>query len=398
MAEEVNYIGLLQRWQDIIAAHEESLKSFLEQCGPICRDYEKSKQQGQDDSFNVFCLVSDLYYRENFHSDVIAFLLNTTENHGYGDKYLSIFISLLQSIGCRTIKQEYYKDAIAVREENKIDILVKSERSKHAIIIENKINNAGDMPRQLPRYYDYVSQNYQIDAIVYIPLDSSKGPDQSDWTNDDKEHVCPLLKIIPAYDRSHINLVDNWLHQLETISSDIDVLSMIRQYSRLIKILKSNVMDTVILEKFYNYIKVGDNLKTAQSVCNMLDELPCYLAHRIFERYSNNCAPFSKVWLYSKSDPRDAVFEGAEIQGMYLKMDIWCSEEGYEVNFYIPDDKQPDEIVFNDLRKNVKSLNGFSDVLDEKCDITKSFDFSDETGLYSFIDSLLIELSKMKKG
>ena len=79
-------------------------------------------------------------------------------------------------------------------------------------------------------------------------------------------------------------------------------------------------------------------------------------------------------------------------------MDIWCSEEGYEVNFYIPDDKQPDEIVFNDLRKNVKSLNGFSDVLDEKCDITKSFDFSDETGLYSFIDSLLIELSKMKKG
>ena len=130
MAEGVYYIGLLQRWQNIIAAHEESLKCFLEQSSPICREYARSKQQDQDDSFNVFYLISDLYYRENFHSDIIAFLLDTREKHGYGAESLSVFISLLNSMGSE-IKIENYVDAVAVREEGKIDILIKSENSKH---------------------------------------------------------------------------------------------------------------------------------------------------------------------------------------------------------------------------------------------------------------------------
>lgn len=398
MAEEENYTGFLQRLRDLIAAHEESLKSFLEQCSPICRDYERSKQLDQDDSFNVFYLISDLYYRENFHSDIIAFLLDTREKHGYGDESLSVFISLLNTLGSE-INRENYLDAVAVREEGKIDILIKSESSKHAIIIENKINNAGDMPRQLPRYYDDVTElGYQVDATVYLPLDNNKRPDMNDWSKDDIKKVTEKLITVPAYDKTHTNLVNDWLRPLESITSNIDVLSTLRQYSRLIKQLNSNNMDTIILEKFYNQIKEGDNLKMAQSVRNMLNDLPIYLAHRIFVKYNNRCAPFSKVWLYTPNNPRDAVFEGAVVLGLYIKMDIWCSEDGYEVLFYSPDDRQPDETVFNEIRNKVNSLNDFSDVLDEKCKITKNFDFKDETRLYSFIDSILIELSKMKIG
>ena len=397
MAEEVNYIGLLQRWQDIIAAHEESLKCFLEQSSPICREYERSEQQNQDDSFNVFYLISDLYYRENFHSDIIASLLDTREKHRYGNKFLSVFISLLNTLGCE-INQENYRDAVAVREENRIDILVMSKSSKRAIIIENKINDAGDMPRQLPRYYDYVTDELKckVEAIVYLPLKPGKTPDQTGWTENDRRHVLPLLIIIPAYDKSEKNLVDDWLHPLESITSNIDVLSTLRQYSRLIKQLNSNNMDTLILEKFYNQIKDGDNLKIAQSVRNMLNELPFYLARRIFVKYNSRCAPFSKVWIYSPNNPRDAVFEGAVVLGLYIKMDIWCSEDGYEVLFYSPADRQPDETVFNEIRNNVNSLQDFIDVLNEKCRITKHFDFTDDKGLFAFIDNILLELSKIK--
>ena len=395
MTEEENYTGFLQRGQDLTAAHEEPLKSFLEQCSPICRDYEESKQKDQDDSFNVFYLVSDLYYRENFHSDIIAFLLDTTEKHGDGNKFLSAFISFLRSIGCE-ISQENYKDAIAVREkENKIDILVMSKSSKRAIIIENKINDAGDMPRQLPRYYDYVTkldhQDYQVDAIVYLPLTHGKIPDQTGWTPKDQSHILPLLKIIPAYDKSHYNIVDDWLRQLESLASNVDVLSMIRQYSRLIKHLSSNVMDTKNLERFYNEIKEGDNLKVAQSVRNMLNDLPSYLSLRIFDKYRNNYAPFSKLFFWRPNWP---VFEGS-INNLSLKINIICKEEGYDVNFSTPEINNSSINVYNKIVESVESLRSFNRVENTPTSVTKHFDFLDESGLIIFLDNVLKELAKL---
>ena len=395
MTEEENYTGFLQRGQDLTAAHEEPLKSFLEQCSPICRDYEESKQNDQDDSFNVFYLVSDLYYRENFHSDIIAFLLDTTEKHGDGNKFLSAFISFLRSIGCE-ISQENYKDAIAVREkENKIDILVMSKSSKRAIIIENKINDAGDMPRQLPRYYDYVTkldhQDYQVDAIVYLPLTHGKIPDQTGWTPKDQSHILPLLKIIPAYDKSHYNIVDDWLRQLESLASNVDVLSMIRQYSRLIKHLSSNVMDTKNLERFYNEIKEGDNLKVAQSVRNMLNDLPSYLSLRIFDKYRNNYAPFSKLFFWRPNWP---VFEGS-INNLSLKINIICKEEGYDVNFSTPEINNSSINVYNKIVESVESLRSFNRVENTPTSVTKHFDFLDESGLIIFLDNVLKELAKL---
>lgn len=389
MAEGVYYIGLLQRWQNIIAAYKESLKCFLEQSSPICREYERSKQQDQDDSFNVFYLISDLYYRENFHSDIIAFLLDTREKHGYGAESLSVFISLLNSMGSE-IKIENYVDAVAVREEGKIDILIKSENSKHVIIIENKINNAGDMPRQLPRYYDYVTElGYRVDAIVYLPLDNNKRPDMNDWSKDDITKVTEKLITVPAYDKTHKNLVNDWLRPLESITSSVDVLSTLRQYSRLIKQLNSNNMDTVILKKFYDSLKNGDNLETAISIRNMINDLPGYLAICILNKFSNRSAPFSKVWIYSSNY---VVFEG-NISNIYLKISVMCSENGYEVTFEAPKAYNPDINIFQRIISNVDSLKDFSPVADRPTSIVKHFGIFDESGLYGFIDSILKELA-----
>lgn len=392
MIDNKSDINLLQRWQRLVDAHENSIKGFLDLCGAMCFEYEKSKQISYTESFNVFSLVSDIYYRENFHSDIIRFFLDTKESHGQGSLFLEQFIKMLQQAG-RQIDFQDYQDATAIREEGKIDILIKSDNSKHAIIIENKMNDAGDMPRQLPRYFDYISPNYQIDSIVYLPLDFSKSPDMFDWTENDKANVCPLLNIIPAYDKSRINLVDYWLKPVQALTNDIDVLSTLRQYSKLIKLLNANAMDVVILEKFYNEIKDGRNMKTAQSIRNMLNEIPQYLARRIFEKYRNICAPFSKVWIYNL---KDAVFEGASILGLYIKMDIWCSEEGYEILFYSPEDHQPDEAAFDQILSKVKSLSGFRRVLDQKCRLTYNIDFTDEAGLIAFIDEILVELSNIK--
>ena len=66
-------IELLKDWCQKINEHIETVSDYLTKCGPISNEYRKSKEDIQKDMFNVFYLVSDLYYRENFHSDIISF-------------------------------------------------------------------------------------------------------------------------------------------------------------------------------------------------------------------------------------------------------------------------------------------------------------------------------------
>ena len=387
---------LLKDWCQKINEHIETVSNYMTKCSPICKEYCKSKEDIQKDVFNVFSLVSDLYYRENFHSDIISFFLNTKEKHGEGSAFLESFIQMLNKKG-KIIDSSNYFDAVTIREEGKIDILIKSETTKRAIIIENKINNAGDMYRQIPRYYDYVTQNYIVDAIVYLPLDARKEPDKVDWSNEDKEKVNPLIVVIPAYDKSgKINLVDNWLHPSILLSDNLDVVSTLRQYSNLITKLNDSIMDTIVLEKFYHELLQEDNLKTAQSIRNMLNELPGYLAARIQMKFSGNCFPFSKIWIYKS---QDAVFEGAILHNVYYKMDIWCYEHGYDVLFWWnPDNPAYNRITEEEFLQFVNSINSLSTFEinpQSKHQCVKHFDFSDEVGLYSFISELLGELKSL---
>lgn len=385
---------LLNEWRNIVNTHFEAISLLLDSCRSIGFDYEQSKLSIEENSFNIFTIISDLYYRENFHSDMIGYFLNPSEKHGEGDIILNSFISMLNKEG-RNINKDHYADAEVVREEGKIDILIKSEISKRAIIIENKINNAGDMPRQLPRYFDFISPNYIIDAIVYLPLERSKHPDMSDWSEEDKSNVCPLLVIIPAYDKSNrTNIVDNWLTPVTEFIKNPDVLSIIRQYANLIKILNANIMDTVILEKFYNELLQKENMKTAQSIRNMMNELPGYLALRIQDKYGARCHPFSKIWIYNG---HDTVFEGAIVDNIYLKMDIWCYEHGYDVLFWSPEDKGTPENEFGILINKLNSLDGFAKKEGTKNQIIKQFHFGEEKVVFSFIDSILQELSELAK-
>lgn len=384
-------IDLIKKWNNIVSSHMESMRGFLNFFRSISDRYNESKCDVNANSFNYFTLISDLYYRENFHSDVMRYLLDSAENHGCGHKFLEAFIEMINKKG-KNIKAEYYNDAIVVREEGRIDVLIKSDASKRAIIVENKINNAVDMKRQLPQYYEYITHNYPkyvIDAIVYLPLEKTKHPDMDDWSEEDKSNVRPLLVEIPAFDKSGaINLVDNWLNSSIIQPSNIDVFSFLRQYSDLIKILNVNIMDTIIMKEFYEELMKENNFDNAVSIRNMLNDLPGYLALRIMDKYGTACAPFSKVWLYKSED---AVFEGATIDGIYLKMDIWCSENGYNVLFWTSDDNI-EENRFLQFTKKIHSLDNFEKSADCANRIMRHFDIREEDKLYSLIDSLKREL------
>lgn len=294
----------------------------------LTEEYRVLKCSHREEPFNVFKLASDLYYRENFHSDIMKAFLDVNENHKEGNLFLYAFIEFINIHYPKVcISKINYKNVITERESGRIDILIRSEESKHCIIIENKINNAGDTYRQLPKYYDLMTnQGYFVDAIIYIPLNENKKPDQSTWNENDMRHINPLLCIVPACDAKH-NLVDNWIYKCSLLSRNIDCVLILRQYGELIKLLKIKNMSNILLEKFYQIlISDPENLNTVLSIRDMLPNLPVYMADRLVEKFKEDEGVYF-VWKY-KSNFCGVYFEINRIQ---YKIDIWTSETGYAI-------------------------------------------------------------------
>lgn len=377
----------------VIHSHGQLIDSHISQLGyfmndrnifQVCDDYVESKKYKHTLGFNVFVLTSDKYYRENYHSDIIKAFLNPQENHGQGCLFLNALIDMLNKSFPDSVRinKNHYADAIAKREIGKLDISIFSEVSKHCIIIENKIYNAGDMPRQLPRYYDYMdAKGFIVDAIIYLPLQQTKHPDTSDWTQEDKHHVLPILCHLPAYTRDETpNLVDNWIIPCSTLTNDIDCHSILRQYASLIKSLNKNTMDRIIISKFYKMLLEGSNLESALSIRSMLDDVPVVMAANLYERLVAESS-YGNVWNGYKPNFCGVIFTTG---GREYKIDTYSTLNGYEIYLFPNEDDRTSDIPWAEslpaVQKGHRQSSG---------EYVFKFAFNAEDSVVSFIKDLL---------
>ncbi|WP_059370407.1 PD-(D/E)XK nuclease family protein [Treponema endosymbiont of Eucomonympha sp.] len=108
---------------------------------------------------SVFKEISDYFYRENYHSDILAYYLQFEVVKKYFFEWIN------KNIENKIIFEEYNNGEI-VREQDRIDILLYNNYQDRAIIIENKSNNANDQFNQLFRYYKVLSnRKIKVDAI-----------------------------------------------------------------------------------------------------------------------------------------------------------------------------------------------------------------------------------------
>ena len=96
--------------------------------------------------------------------------------------------------------------------------------------------------------------------------------------------------------------------------------------------LNANEFVKYNLEKFYKELKVGDNLKTAQSIRNMLNELPSYLAIRIKEKFESGIILDEELTLPAKLEKLDEYKAKVTIhQGKYHQVKRMFEYFGYTV-------------------------------------------------------------------
>lgn len=294
--------------------------------------------------FNAFALISDVYHRENFHSDIIKALLDPTGAHDQQSLFLLKFIEFLRRRHQIDIADENYQTARIEREEGRIDVLIYDPTSKRAVIIENKINNAADMDRQVIRYLEKVeSWNYRCDAIIYLTLDSIKTPDMEGWTQHERSKVTKLLTSIPAFHDADDDLYHGWLCPCIEACVDQNVSHVIEQYSHIILKLGNNAMNKPLLEEFYQIMRDPEKNRAALSLQSLLSQLSKYRATRISDGVLKRPHPFGKSWILNNT----LVVEGIEStmgwsrNASYLKIHVDCeSPNETVVSFWNNQDDQ----------------------------------------------------------
>lgn len=162
------------------------LQRFIEELSILLSPIMDSKQAYKDstNTFSFFEIVSDYYYRETFHSDILYALLNP-DTPGIGEitsnTFLRRFLELINvpydSGAEYVVKKE---DSANTTESNgRMDLSIVG--NGFSIIIENKINNAVEQKNQLARYVESLRQrnrNNKI-CIVYLTLTPEKAQEPS---------------------------------------------------------------------------------------------------------------------------------------------------------------------------------------------------------------------------
>ena len=194
------------------------------------------KKQDKKLDFNIFDIITDKWKKENFHSEILKFLL---------ENYEVFFNNFLELINIKDKKE--YLNAEITNEEAKIDILIKSENK--AIIVENKINWAPDQNEQLARYYKKVKEEKEVEKVVYITPSNNKEPDEQTFGKDEKikKEIKDRLEKIISFDGSKNDLVycleklrDKLKENLENTknnfdSEDFNKLFFINHYIEILK-------------------------------------------------------------------------------------------------------------------------------------------------------------------
>lgn len=278
--------------------------------------------------FNVFSIISDTYYRENFHSDLIAAFLNP-EYHNTDHSYIINLINLINRFDNISINPSHYTQKVIVeREIGRRDITIKTADSR-AIIIENKINNAGDTHNQIPKYVKQLSdENYQIDAIIYLTLNQMKEPDESTWDVSDKKEKTKIknkIVSIRAFDGTQKDLYHGWINECIPSAKNQETKSILIQYQQLIRHLTSNLMDFEYLRNFKNYLEQDNNAEILLSIQKSANEFPLYILNRISNHFKQNekYKPFKAIKEYTRTTH---FLDSYEIEQYSFNSDISISD------------------------------------------------------------------------
>jgi hypothetical protein len=202
--------------------------------------------------FNLFEALN-LVWHEVRHSDFLAYLLDPQQNHGLGDAFLKAFLARALKGGAgmevtRINIDVWTLTAAAVhREWQNIDLFVRDEANRLAVVIENKIRST-EHSNQLVKYLDCVSQECTGWKIIPIYLTvEGDVPSDERWIPFGYDEVCNAIERLVKLRRA---MLDNDLrvtleHYVEMLRRHIVADSQIAEICRQLYAKHKEALDLI---------------------------------------------------------------------------------------------------------------------------------------------------------
>ncbi|MBP5366028.1 MAG: PD-(D/E)XK nuclease family protein [Bacteroidales bacterium] len=219
---------------------------------------------------------------ENPWSNIYAFFLNENEEHGFGDLFIRTLEKLMELEKDRItpteikVEQPTYKKSDGNNEkEKRIDILIKDDTHKRAIIIENKVFHRPVNP--FSEYIEYVKRiGYEDIRVVILSLNKISKKDEDIYPElkkikeltsmeyvslTHKEFMDEIKRDLPKY--SNVNpfyqtILEHFMQNIENITNMVTDEEIEFFYSHFEKIHKINYLLSRLEDGYKNVLKTMD--------------------------------------------------------------------------------------------------------------------------------------------
>lgn len=158
----------------------ENISNILQFVASVKSKYnEIAKITGEN--YNMFHLL-DIGHLENYHSKIIADLLNPKGLHSQGNIFLKLFLDNFLDVKIKINEIEVFTEYV-IDNQRRIDIYLKDNENQN-IIIENKIY-ASEQQNQLSDYQNFGKKQNENSKLFFLTLDGHESIE-----NDKLNYTC----------------------------------------------------------------------------------------------------------------------------------------------------------------------------------------------------------------
>ncbi len=286
---------------------------FLNSVKEVLHNIEQ-KAANDGGSFNIFSILGVEHYEVTTHSALLRELLDPKGSHAQGDKFLKVFLEIIDFVGFDTKKADVYAELDAGSGLGRMDIVL--DEPKNLIVIENKIY-ADDQPDQLERYDKYSKKQNKNYKIFYLTLDGKEA------NKNDSEGV--KYKTI-----SYKSEILKWMEECEKIAP-VKIAHTLKQYGETIRKLTNQASKEIEME-LEKLLENIENLKMANEIYKAFPNILAKKEVELWGRFANFIESTIEIYGYKTLFDKDDLLTELQNRPKSGVNCIWIKTKEHQAN------------------------------------------------------------------